>query len=259
MGENTKIAWCHHTFNPWWGCTKVSPGCANCYAEEQDKRKIMNGETHWGPKANRRRTGDQYWREPLKWDRKAADAGERRRLFCASMADVCDDHPSIDPQWRIALWKLIDRTPNLDWLLLTKRPENFDRFLPGDWGDGRENVWLGVTAEDQKRANQRIPILINTPAAKHFISAEPLLEEIDLTPYIIHLDWVIVGGESGRPRARAMPLHAPMDVREQCQSTRTAFFFKQTGTVLAREMGLQHPKGENPDEWPEALRVREIP
>lgn len=128
MGKDTGITWTDSTFNPWWGCEKVSPGCTNCYAATFDKRV---GGDHWGAKAGRRFFGDKHWREPEKWNRDAAKSGERHRVFCASMADVFEDRDDL-VQPRIRLFHLISETPNLDWLLLTKRPENIRRFYGGD-------------------------------------------------------------------------------------------------------------------------------
>src|SRR5258708_7584279 len=117
MGKNSHIEWTHHTFNPWWGCTKVSPACDNCYAEAWAKRV---GNDVWGSKAPRRFFSDSHWKEPLKWQAQAAEEEERARVFCASMADVFEARPELDAP-RARLWKLIESTPNLDWLLLTKR------------------------------------------------------------------------------------------------------------------------------------------
>lgn len=145
MGENSKIEWTHHTFNTWWGCVKVSPACDNCYAESLSKRF---GD-HWGPKAEYRTFSDKHWNEPLRWNRAAEKAGERHRVFCASMADVFDNRAPEGARER--LWALIRQTPHLDWLLLTKRPQNIAEMLPEDWGDGYPNVWLGVTVENQRK------------------------------------------------------------------------------------------------------------
>jgi protein gp37 len=220
MGEQTNIEWCHHTFNLVIGCAKVSPACANCYAETFAKNRM--GLDVWGADKERKVMSENYWRQPLNWNREAEKAGERRRVFCSSMADVFEDHPTVNAQRR-RLFDLIDQTPNLDWLLLSKRPENIWRMLikpPYDWCprcnvtchvslateeererlfylddeqdewkcrqcDGlvswtRKNVWLGTTAENQHCANERIPELIAAPAVIHFVSAEPLLESFDL-------------------------------------------------------------------------------
>ncbi len=262
MGENTAISWAHHTFNPWWGCVKVSPGCTNCYAATFDHRL---GGKHWGPKSRRRFFGEKHWEQPAKWQRKAIKTGERQRVFCASMADVFEDLPMDHPDRaevaaaRIELWAVIRDTMQLDWLLLTKRPENFRRFLPDDF---LPNVWLGVTAEDQEHADLRIPLLLETPASKRFVSYEPALGPIDIRRYLwpVHsrwpagydshgeaiaagkvvtrhpqcllakgvplVKWVIAGAESG-PGARPMNEEWVRDVRTQCSESETAFFYKQ--------------------------------
>lgn len=186
MAENSGIEWTNHTFNPWIGCTKVSPACDFCYAEEWNKR--YEGGKNWGPKAPRRRT--KTWSGPRKWNREAAAAGIRARVFCASLADVFDNHPTIEQAWRDDLWQLIRETPNLDWLLLTKRPQNIIKYLPEDWllhgeqwgkDDGYPNVWLGTTVENQVEADRRIPHLLNVPSRVRFLSCEPLLGAVDLT------------------------------------------------------------------------------
>ena len=162
MGENSKIEWTNSTFNPWWGCVKITEGCTNCYANAFDKRV---GGSHWGANAERRFFSDAHWAKPLAWNRKAEKAGERHRVFCASMADVFEDRRDLDAP-RARLWELIRATPHLDWLLLTKRPENLDQLVPGDWITTNRpgpppNIWLGVTTENQHRADERIPTLLN--------------------------------------------------------------------------------------------------
>ncbi|MBL9047855.1 MAG: DUF5131 family protein, partial [Tabrizicola sp.] len=185
MGENSGIEWTHHTFNPWIGCTKVSPGCDHCYAEAWDARGLQGGATRWEPHASRTRTSTANWQKPLAWNRKAAEEGRRYRVFCASLADVFDNHGSITSGWRGDLWHLIARTPHLDWLLLTKRPQNIAKMLPDGygapaWGDGWPNVWLGTTVENQVEADRRIPHLLATPARVRFLSCEPLLGPVNL-------------------------------------------------------------------------------
>src|SRR6185503_17179454 len=151
MARDSKIEWTHHTFNPWWGCTKVSPGCKHCYAETWAKRV---GKALWGPKAPRREPSDAYWRQPLAWNADALRRGRRARVFCASMADVFEDRRDLDAS-RERLWQLIAESPKLDWLLLTKRPQNVSRLAPygESWPD---NVWLGATAENQKWLDKRM-------------------------------------------------------------------------------------------------------
>ncbi|ACL58708.1 phage Gp37/Gp68 family protein [Methylobacterium nodulans] len=226
MAENSKIEWCHHTFNPWVGCTRISPACDHCYAEAWAKR---TGQPHlWT--GERRRTSASNWQQPLKWDRAAAAAGERHRVFCASLADFFDNQ--VPSRWRDDAWHLINQTPHLDWMLLTKRPQNIAKMLPGPaigapaWGEGWPNVWLGTTIEDRARL-RNLEALRAVPARVRFLSCEPLLEDlgqVDLTG--IHL--VIVGGESG-PGARPMHPDWARSLRDQCQTAGVAFHFKQHG------------------------------
>lgn len=275
MAENSKIEWTDHTFNPWWGCVRVSPGCVHCYAETFDRRVHGVDKHHWGVKAERRFFGDKHWNEPLKWDREAEKEGVRRRVFCASMADVFEDRPELAP-WRERLFLLIESTPHLDWLLLTKRPENMVR-LATRWADEwPRNVWAGCTVEDQERANERIPHVLRVPAAVRFLSCEPLLERVSLNfdwflppnPDPVPLDgrfrlpengihWVIIGGESG-PGARIFARDWARDLIDQCRRAGVAPFVKQLG---AKPDGarLIDAKGGDWTEWRADLRVREFP
>lgn len=307
------------TFNPWWGCEKISPGCKHCYAETFDKRW---SESHWGPAHPYKLNSEAYWREPFKWNARAAKLGVRLKVFCASMADVFELRAPAE--LRVRLWKLIRSTPNLDWLLLTKRPEHFERFLPwvpcptdvckyaslsgvtcpGDDngahcdiedGVGREddgpltcseyrlggettvlglaetsrpwpNVWLGVTAEDQKHADLRVPVLLRTPAAVRFVSYEPALERVDFSRYLkrtlvandgerlqhpdprvpstggtwdmSRVDWMICGSESGQ-KARPFDEDWARKVRDDCAAAHVPLFYKQKvvgGLKIGRPM-----------------------
>ena len=190
MGANSKIEWTTHTFNPWRGCQKVSAGCANSYAEAFSRRNpAVLGQ--WGPDGVRVIAKDSYWQQPLKWDRQAAAAGgPRPRVFCASLADVFERRPElVEPRGR--LFRLIDATPHLDWLILTKRPENIVGMMPAYFPNYlaeagamnqeavRENVWLGTSVEDQAAADERIPELLKMPARVVFLSCEPLLGPVD--------------------------------------------------------------------------------
>lgn len=239
MAENSGIEWTHHTFNPWIGCTKVSEACDFCYAEAFEAR-FKRG---WGPHADRRRT--KTWGNPVKWNKRLEGTGRRERVFCASLADVFDNHRSIKFRWREELWRLIKNTPNLDWLLLTKRPQNIQRMLPGHygvgtWGDGWDNVWLGTTVENQDEADRRIPKLLDVPAKVRFLSCEPLLGSVNLRPGHGWLgpdaiNWVITGGESGMNYRPAEPQWF-RHLRDQCASASVPFLFKQWEGKSQREI-----------------------
>lgn len=272
MGETTGISWTDHTFNPWMGCTRVSPGCENCYAEKFVTGRM--GLPVWGVDAERRITSQAYWRQPGRWNKAAEKAGVRRRVFCASLADVFEIAPPRNiaandamHRARPALWGLIDATPHLDWLLLTKRPQNVAKLVPPDWmaGGFPHNVWLGVTAEDQRRANERIPVLLSLPARVRFASHEPALESVDFSRWLGHwqggggLHWVITGGESG-PKARPYNPTWARDVVTQCGLHGAFAFVKQMGSNVIDFSGrLKDRKGGDPSEWPECIRVQEFP
>jgi protein gp37 len=241
MGKDSSIEWTRHTFNPWWGCFKISPACKYCYAMPWAKR---TGHAIWGETAPRRFFGDNHWNEPRKWNKAAMIAETNERVFCASMADVFEDRPDL---WvpRLRLWHLIEITPYLDWLLLTKRPENIQGMVP--WRDNwPNNVWIGTTVESQDYAEKRLPYLTSLPAKVRFISCEPLLGPIDLAPWLnpnsegvpYSVDWVIGGGESG-PKSR--PSHPDWfrALRDQCKEHGAAFHFKQWGQWAPLEGGKQ--------------------
>lgn len=221
MAENSKIEWTDHTFNPWVGCTKVSPACDHCYAESWAKR--TGHPELWA--GTRRRTSEANWRGPVKWNRQAGERGGRYRVFCASLADVFDN--AANETWRADLFALIHATPNLDWLLLTKRIGNAAKMLPADWGNGWPNVWLGATIVTQSELDRDLPKLLDVPARVHFLSMEPLLEAVDLrAEHGAKVDWVIVGGESGRGARWMQPDWARL-IRGQCRRAGLAFFMKQ--------------------------------
>ncbi len=255
MAENTKIEWCDHTWNPWEGCQKVGPGCDHCYAETRNARFAGGTAVNWGPGAPRRRTTEANWRKPLAWNANHeqffADHGRRQRVFCASLADVFDN--AVDPQWRSDLFELIRVTPNLDWLLLTKRIGNVGGMVSTIPGWLPDNVWLGATIVNQEEADRDIPKLLCLPARVRFLSMEPLLGPVTLRnlPIGTHhaalgfpsdycrfdalhrmarrrIDWVIPGGESG-PGARPMHPDWARDLRDQCGAAGVPFLFKQHG------------------------------
>lgn len=260
MGENTKIEWADHTFNPWWGCARVSEGCRFCYAESTAKRW---GKDVWGEDAERRAMSDAYWATPLKWNRDAEAAHAPARVFCASMADVFEDRPDVAPH-RERLWDVVESTPWLVWLLLTKRPENIRGLLPPAWSTSfPPNVWLGATVENQPRADERVPVLLESADAPvFFLSYEPAVGGVVLRPEWLgpramlcgprpstdegrnavaavirltgramgghYVDWVIAGGESG-PQARVPNPRWFAAMRDQCQAAGVPFMFKQWG------------------------------
>lgn len=247
MGANSDIEWTDHTFNPWWGCTRISPACDRCYAANWAQR---TGFTElWS--GQRRVFGEKHWREPLHWNERAVRAGTRARVFCASMADVFDGDAPEGARER--LWALIEATPALEWLLLTKRIGNAARMLPAAWLEqSRPNVWLGATFCNQAEIDRDFAKLIAVPAVIHFASFEPLLGPIDLggAERARWLDWAIVGGESGR-QARPMNPAWARTLRDQCVAARVAFFMKQMG-------GRVDKRGEL-GAFPEEFRIRETP
>lgn len=279
---NSGIEWTTHTFNPWRGCTKVSDGCKNCYADTLSKRNPKSLGI-WGPRGTRVIASEAYWREPLKWNAAAKAAGARHRVFCASLADVGEGEDTmpagawIDVQMaRIRLSHLIMDCDHLDFLLLTKRPENmprlFDRVI-------LERAWVGTSVENQQAADERIPHLLKCPAAVRFLSCEPLLGPIDFMNAdgdrfrggmtgAIH--WVIIGGESG-PGARPCNVDWIRSIVSQCKAAGVACFVKQLGawpfdpswhgdgTPAGSRMTPNDKKGGDITEFPADLRVREFP
>jgi protein gp37 len=288
MAENTKIEWCDATMNPWIGCTKVSPGCEHCYAESWAKR---SGLVQWGPH-ERRRTSKANWRKPLLWNKKAKarfDSWEhfkatnpgltddeliaqgfikprRPRVFCGSLCDIFDDRAP--DEWRRDLGELISETPFLDWLLLSKRIGNADRMLrkmfflrDTTFLDGiPRNVWIGATITTKTEADRDITRLLKLPARIRFLSMEPLLEHVDIAPYLEPycdsgsqphpsgdggvtcprcggaggcpgVQLVIAGGETG-PKARPVHPEWVRSLRDQCIDAGTKFFFKAWGEWL---------------------------
>jgi protein gp37 len=302
--KNSHIEWTDHTFNGWIGCTKVSPGCVHCYAWML--MAIRWKKVGWGKGAPRLRTSPANWKEPLKWERDARMFAQcptcgwrgiadgtvcptpgcltfqsefslaRQRVFCASLGDWLD--AEVEIKWLADLLKLIHDTPNLDWLLLTKRPQNWKERIrsAAGWmatttsakfhdvgrglvawleGEARANIWIGTSVENQACADERIPQLLDIPAAVRFLSCEPLLEELDLfKPYkggkfILSSDrihWVICGGESG-PGAHPMHPDWARSLRDQCTVHGVPFLFKQWGEFAP----VSRQSGPEPHIWVE--------
>lgn len=295
MSENTTIEWCDHTINFWHGCTKVSPGCANCYAEGLSRRF---GKDIWGHGKAREDHRKGAEKLAVKLNRQAEKKGVRYRVFCNSMSDWLDDEVPVE--WLADMLDMIRTTPNLDWLLLTKRPENWrgrimdveaatsNRDLAawlGLWRFSRNpgappppaNVWIGTTVEDQKRADERIQTLLDIPAEILFLSVEPLLGPVTLSAYMgkciglgdevetynFGIDWVIIGGESG-PKSRPCELNWIGDLVAECRDGMAACFVKQLGSNWIGDRVFPVPrvtdaKGGDINEWPEEFRVREFP
>ncbi len=230
--ETTNIEWCDSTFNPWEGCQKVGPGCDHCYAETRNARFAGGTAINWGPGAPRRRTSASNWNKPLAWERAHAEFfaehGRRQRVFCASLADVFDN--AVDPQWRADLFELIEKTPHLDWLLLTKRIGNVANMLPVpfDFDVLFPHVLIGATITSHEEMLRDAPKLKAVGARLTFWSAEPLLGEIGAIPPEYMPDWIIAGGESGHG---ARPMHPDWvrSLRDQCASAGVPFLFKQWG------------------------------
>lgn len=295
MGETT-IEWCHFTHNPWIGCTKISMGCQKCYASVDTYARVSasRGLPLWGPGSTRHRTSAANWKKPFAWDRKAVDARvdakmdglpyERPRVFCASLCDIFEDHPSLDA-YRADLWPIIEKCRELDWMLLTKRPQNILRMVPEKWRtEWPRHVWVGTSVENQDAANERIPWLLKVPARVRFLSMEPLLGPVDLmaawgdairAPLAVAqtIDLVIVGGESG-PSARSFDLAWARQIRDDARAMRIAYFFKQAGANAVdsdapdppglirggpMELNLLERKGGELSELPPDLRLREMP
>jgi protein gp37 len=311
MGLETAIQWCDATFNPWRGCQKVSAGCKYCYAAT-----LVNGRLRGDFAKQRVVLGDRSWREPKMLDREAGGLRERRRVFCASLADVFEDwtgpmlNAQGDERWykhertetgnmtpetmddvRRRLFELIDATPHLDWLILTKRPENIRRFWPetfplsgGFTGEARQlrsNVWLGTSVEDQEQGQKRWDQLqtCRDLSPVLFWSVEPMLESIDAHEIWRNAavpDWVIAGGESGFG-ARPCNIAWIRSLRDQCSAAGVPFFLKQLGANpymagsggerfgwpesmgyevknLTTWMKPTDKKGGDPSEWPDDLQ-----
>lgn len=250
MAADTNIEWCDSTFNPWIGCMKVSPGCDHCYAERSTPARTMGIE--WGAGTSRKRTSPANWAQPRRWEAQHqaffAQHGRRQRVFCASLADVFDNEVPV--QWRADLLQLIDLTPNLDWLILTKRIGNVLPMLRDIrraaggivaldlWP--RPNIWLGISVVNQDEADRDISKLLAVPSRVHFLSCEPLLGPVKLGPAwfkqgrtgVSGIDWVIVGGESG-PKARPMHPDWARSLRDRCAAAGVPYLFKQWGEWIS--------------------------
>lgn len=279
MGEQTEISWTDHTFNTHWGCVEVSPACGlplpgeedkphgTCYAKTWDARFPILGQAHWGKEAPRRFFGDDHWRQPITWNKKAQAAGIRKRAFCGSMCDIMEDRRDLDEP-RARVFELVRVTPWIDWLFLTKRPQNYAKMLPPDWLDNPQpNVWLGTTLETPAyiwRADE----LRKLKAAVKWLSMEPLLlpfTDAELHATLHGIDWAIFGGESGN-NARSSDIGWFERGIAIARTEGTTPFMKQMGSAPVQDGGclmwvptIKDKAGANPAEWPDKYRVQEFP
>jgi protein gp37 len=243
MGERTGISWTDHTFNPWWGCTKVAPPCDFCYAETFDKRV---GGDHWGPGKPRRLIKD--WSGPGKWNRQAEKDGLPHRTFCASMADVFDNE--VPDEWRVRLWDLVRECSSLHWQFLTKRIGNARKMLPADWSEKFGHCGLVISCGDQGELDRDAPKLAVTPAAWRGVSWEPALGPLSIQEFPNTIDWLIAGAESGH-HARSADLAWFASAAEECREVGVAFFMKQ--------MVVDGVLRKNVAEFPAHLQIQEFP
>ncbi len=263
MGKESSIQWTDSTWNPFHGCRKVSEGCKYCYMYRDKERYGQDPTVVLKSKGN--------FNMPLKYK-------DPLKIFTCSWSDFFIEEGD---QYRDELWDIIKRTPQHTYQILTKRPERIKDHLPSDWGTGYKNVWLGVSAENQERAEQRISILLTIPSHVRFVSAEPLLGPIDLTSFsetwsaysnvnfndikraIEKLDWIIIGGESGNDKGKYLYRDCKIDwiksLLQQCKKYETPIFIKQMGTHLAKELDLSDRHGGDMEEWPEVFQIRQFP
>jgi protein gp37 len=252
MAEKSGIAWTDATFNPWWGCEKLSEACAHCYAERDAKRFSKGVSTYWGKDTARRFFNEGHWGEPYKWNAKARKDGYPLRVFCGSMCDIFEDRVDLNDQ-RMKLWKVIEDTPNLIWLLLTKRPANIVMMIPFDWKFKSMplNVWFGTTVENQYHVDRLMEIsVMKNWTDSIFVSVEPMLGAVDFGKWWDVPKWVIVGGESGAG-ARRMIISWAEYLRNECIEREIPFFMKQLGGFP--------DKRDNMLQWDTDLRIRQFP
>lgn len=278
MADETTIPYCDYTWSPWWGCTKISAGCANCYADRLSRR-WHSGQGFWGDSNPRKMMSLAHWKNPHNWNNRARRTGTRRRVL-VSMCDPFEDRLDLTDARR-KFFTLIEGTAWLDWLVLTKRPQNIQAMVPKWWASSwPANVWIGTSIENQKTADERIGHLQAVPSLIRWLSIEPALELIDFT-YWIDLDrsegrngkfieWAVIGGESG-PSARKCAVEWIRGMKQQLQAAGVPVYVKQLGaypvtnetdptrTPDIHQITVNSRKGEQPKDWPADLQVRELP
>lgn len=275
MAENSKISWTDHTFNAWIGCTKVGPGCDLCYAAALDSARRWENTTHWGPGVPRKVMADEYWRQPYTWNRKAEAARQPTRVFCSSLADVFDNEAPEGQRAR--LWRVIEETPWLDWILVTKRIGNAVKMIPQSWHNGYPpNVWLLATIVNQQEAERDLDKLFAEPAYVRGVSYEPALGYVNWRPwlkpgnYAYGIDWLIIGGESEQEEQSVPMFRDPADFQmewafdmiDAVQGTLTVPHVKQLGArphLDGKPFLTKAKAGKEPSEWPGRLRVQLFP
>lgn len=269
MAIETGISYVKSSLNGWIGCTQISPGCDACYAMAGDLR--FHGGKHWGPGAPRHRTAESNWKKAESWNRQATATGTFWPVFWNTQADMFDNE--VPDAWRADAWSLFARTPNLTWLLVTKRIGNAKRMLPADWGTGYPNVWIISTVVNQEEAERDIPKLAELDAVVKGISHGPGLGALDLSfrigsgrhagkRAIDTLDWIITEGESRQGRKpREYKLEWAESLAEQASEAGLPFFMKQMGHFPTRvgERVKFTGKGADVREWPKALQRQEFP
>ena len=265
VAEDSKLNWCQHTFNPWWGCTKVSPACDHCYAERMARRMgsaFFGHPVVWGPKARRGYQAPDHWQQPLRWNTKAERSGKRARVFCASMADVFEGLAEQRPRLN-QLFDTIASTPHLDWMLLTKRPHNVLRLAPS-YERWPPNLWIGCTVENAEWATKRLRHLLKVPAALRFVCAEPLLGPLDLSSQLGadagKVNWIVCGGESGgRARGTDETLRWYRALRDQACAAGVPFYFRQWGRFQQRGEQVVALRRSNPDNRLDGAHWEQVP
>lgn len=245
MGKESDIQWTDATWNPWQGCRKVSQGCKFCYAERLATRFGKNFSQVF-------RSTVKTFNSPLKWE-------DPKKVFTCSISDFFIEEADL---WRKEAWDIIRSTPQHTYQILTKRPERINVCLPSDWGDGWDNVWLGVSGESSNMIVKRSRIFETVKAKTKFISIEPLLESVSsrIGNAIDQFQWVIVGGESGsHSHSRTCESEWIHGVVNLCRKKNIPVFVKQIGSKYAVKLQMQDWHGGNIDQFPETLRVREFP
>ena len=243
MPDKTAIEWTDATWNPVTGCTKVSPGCAHCYAETITIRFRRGGP--FLPGKTTIKLHPERLNDPAKWRKP-------RRVFVNSMSDLF--HEEVPFAFVESIFETMKVNDQHIYQILTKRPERMLEYVA--WTRGRkwpQHVWGGVSVENQYWADRRIPILAQIPARVRFLSVEPLLKAVDLRQYLMYVQWVIVGGESGH-RARPMKAEWATRVRDDCLEARVPFFFKQWGGRTSKAGG-RVLEGRTWNEYP---KVRQL-